>query len=270
MVSSAIVKITAKTALKGKWLKACVGGMVPVCAFLAVILTSETLWFAFGHIGSQILSAVLSFFLLLPLILGTLRFFWRFLCDADDNIVVIFHYFTSKKLYFKALHLSFAIVSRAVLFGLILNVPALLLDLFSKPWIYDVTKMAIPLWASNLWALAVFFRVSAFVVLYFVMLRYYLAPMLVVADENIEVAEAIHMSAGIRKSTSLEFVLLTFSMLGWIILSLFFIPLVFTVPYFITVYLVHARFAVAHYNKLIKGNSIPAVPTYTPYGSDCI
>ena len=84
------------------------------------------------------------------------------------------------------------------------------------------------------------------------MLKYYLAPMLIIADENMDVNEAIHMSVVISKNTTLDFVYLAFSMIGWILLSLLFIPLLYTLPLFMMVYLTHCSFAVNEYNERIN------------------
>ena len=55
---------------------------------------------------------------------------------------------------------------------------------------------------------------------------------------------------------------LNFSFIGWIILSFLVIPLVFTLPYFLTSYAVHFRFAVAEYNKHVEESIADEFPTF--------
>lgn len=262
MVTSAVVKSTVKVALKGKWLKAIICGLVPFFVWLIIVLLSDVISQAAGDTAGMVLNILLCVFMLAPLILGTFRFFWRLLCDADDNCIIIFHYFSSRQLYFRAMRLTLALILRAVLFGAVLFLPSAIVDLFSGTWIYDMLQMPIPMWVSNLWMVSVFLKAVAAILLFFVMLRYYMAPMLIVSDENMETAEAIHMSAEISKTTSLEFLLLILSVIGWVILSAFFIPVFFTFPYFIALYLVHCRFCVAYYNNRIKLHTQSDIPTF--------
>ena len=76
------------------------------------------------------------------------------------------------------------------------------------------------------------------------------------------------MSTVISKKSGIDFVYLLFSFLGWMFLSLLVIPLIFTLPYMITSYAVHVRFAVAEYNRYIEErekknyNIFSSVPNY--------
>ena len=83
------------------------------------------------------------------------------------------------------------------------------------------------------------------------MLRFYIAPILFVADENMDVSETLHMSTVISRKSSLDFIYLISSFIGWILISVLVIPLIFTLPYILTSYAVHVRFAIAEYNKHI-------------------
>ena len=127
---------------------------------------------------------------------------------------------------------------------------------------YDALKIPIPLWTSNLYFLSLFLKSVASVILAFVMARYYIAPFLLIADEDMDAAEAIHMSDVISKSTMLDFIYLFFSLLGWIILSVLIIPIMFTLPYIITSVSVHTRFAVAEYNKRVDKQNSETFPTF--------
>ncbi len=60
----------------------------------------------------------------------------------------------------------------------------------------------------------------------------------------------------------LDFIYLFFSFAGWILLSLIFIPLVFTMPYFIAGVCVHTRFAIAEYNAFEERKATADIPKY--------
>jgi len=92
----------------------------------------------------------------------------------------------------------------------------------------------------------------AVAVLVAIMFKYYLAPFLVVADEEMDVYEALHKSTVLSRATVMDFIILILSFLGWIILSVTVIPLIFIIPYFMVSYLVHSRFSVANYNNVVK------------------
>lgn len=260
--SSRAVKITAKTALKNNWVSSIVVSTVTVLCYLAIQLILSVLSSAIGNIASVAVFFVLLFFLFLPVGMGFLRFFWRMLFSVEDNPVSLFYYFSDSKLYLKTLKLFGSMALYAACAGFILYLPAIAVWLISQSFVYDLLGMPIPMWSANLNYVLTFFITTASAALIFMMLKFYLAPMLFVADDNIDYDEAIHMSKTISKKTALDFIFLGFSFFGWIVLCLFCIPTIFILPYIVTSYLVHSRFAVAEYNKHISENMKADFPTY--------
>ena len=249
---SSVVKITAKTALKDNWLRCIAAGMVFIVSAMAVSLIAQLLYHSAGTVCYFAAFILLSVFILDPLFIGTLRYFWRMLFGVKDSVSSVFNYFSSRSDYLRALKLTVGMFVRFGLTVVVLNIPYYLVQLVSSSWFYDWFDMARPIWTANLQPLAMILRIVASVGVFFTMIRYYAAPMLFVADDNINVAEAFHTSSVISKVGAIDFVYLCFSFLGWIILSVFVFPLMFTFPYMITAYLVHTRFAVAQYNKHIE------------------
>ena len=90
-----------------------------------------------------------------------------------------------------------------------------------------------------------------------------MAPLFFVADDNIDANEAMHMSTVISRKTSIDFVYLCFSFIGWLLLSILIVPLIFTLPYMLTSYAVHIRFAVAEYNRHIEQINKIDFPEFT-------
>mgnify|MGYP002521592532 CR=1 FL=1 len=260
--STLSVKITAKTALKNNWIKASAACLIVVFSYLVLGMAASFTAYISNNFAAAAVFTIVSVFLLSPLFFGLIRFFWRMLFGADDFPSSVFYCFSSKKAYMRALKLTLSLLVRAVFFGIVLFVPAFIVDLFAGSFIYDALKIPTPLWTSNLYYLSLFLKSAAAVILAFIMARYYMAPFLIAADENMEVAEAAHMSDIISKRTMLDFIYLIFSFFGWILLSALVFPLIFTMPYILTSIGVHVRFAVAEYNKRIDFKNTESSDTF--------
>lgn len=255
-VSNRIVKITAKTALKDNFLNSLFSCIPLIFTFFLGAYSSFLLNIILGDIFANIYLLLFTFFITLPLFFGVLRYFWRLLNSAKDNPIIVFYYFSKKNLYLKTIKLLFSLFLRLLPTIIILIIPIIFVWLISSGAFFDIFDMNIPIWSANLKYLVSIFSVLSVIILIAVSLKFYIAPLLFVADEEIDIAEAIHMSTVISKKTALDFYYLILSFLGWIFLSLLCIPLVFTLPYIISAYTVHIRFAIAEYNNHIKSSSV--------------
>lgn len=264
MVSgSQAVKVTAKAALKNNWLKAIIACSILIFTMFICYNAASVFSIVAGDIGGSILLILGTVFLTCPIALGLLRYYWRILFNPQDNPISVFYYFSDKSLYRRALGLILSLVLRAIFWGILLNIPVLIVNIMSGSFFYELTGAAIPMWTANLTNLEIFLKAVSYVLLFFIMLRYYMAPVLFVADDNMDNAEAMHMSSIISKKTSIDFIYLLFSFFGWILLSIFVVPLGFTLPYILTSYLVHVRFAVAEYNRHIELSAKNSFPSFT-------
>ncbi len=262
-IGSNAVKATARTALKGKWLNALICGSVLIfCVIINSYLSSLISVFA-GAVFSEIFYVLLTVFVFFPLFLGVLKFFWRMIFGCDDKPVLIFYYYSDKTLYLKAIKFVFALFIKLLPFAIIVFLPAFFVWLLSQSYFFEFFDLAIPLWTRNLQYAIIFTRTLSTVILIFYALRYYVSPLLFVVDEEIDVWEALHMSSVISKRSTLDFIYLFFSFAGWILLSLFALPLVFTVPYMITAYVVHIRFSITEYNNHIEKFIQNKYPSFT-------
>ncbi len=249
---SKAVKKTAITTLKANLLPCLFAGFITIFAYFCCNLISSLFSYANLNVVANIFFYLLLFFLFMPLLFGLLRFNWRILLGVTDNCVSVFYYFSGKIQYLKIIKLQFILLIKAFMRGIIFFIPAIFIKLISQEFFYNFFDMPMPLWAGNLGPVINGLLTFALVLLIFMMLRFYMAPMLVVADEKMEVDEAIHMSDTISKKSAIDFIYLTLSFIGWIILSYFVFPLIITLPYMILSYLYHCRFAVAEYNKHIE------------------
>lgn len=261
--SSQVVKITAKASLKNKWVMPIIVTSIFLFTVLICYNIASVLSIIAGDIPANVLLVALVLLIVCPMFLGAIRYFWRNLFNMNDKPVSVFYYFSGKKVYLRAMWFVLAFSLRMLLFGLLLNIPRFIVELMSRSFLYELIGMAIPVWTANLTYVTVFLKVLATVILFFVMLKYYMAPVLFVADDNMDSGEAMHMSSIISKKTSIDFIYLCLSFVGWIILSVLIIPLIFTIPYIATSYLIHVRFSVAEYNKHIETTAQNIYPSYT-------
>lgn len=265
-VGSSGIKETAKSYLAGNMLKSVISSLVLIfCGCIGLYLSSIVSTFC-GEIFSQIFLFLFFLFLVFPLFFGVLRFFWRLIKECDDKPISVFYYFSHFSLYFKVLKLIFVICARLLPIAVLLFLPVVFVWVLSQSFLFDLFDIAIPLWSRNLTYAILFSRVISNAILIFFSLKYYIAPILFVADEDIDVREAVHMSTVISKKTSLDFIFLIFSFSGWIILSLITIALPFTVPYFLTSYAAHTDLAITEYNELIEKLNEKNYPTFSVGG----
>ena len=128
---SHVVKLTAKTALKNNWLKCIFACLSPIFCFFVLVNSASYVSYISNDAAGYAVLAVMLIFILMPLLLGTVRFFWRMIFGAEDRQAALFYYFSDRQKYKRAVHMAAAIVLRGIGFGIILFFPALILDIFS-------------------------------------------------------------------------------------------------------------------------------------------
>ncbi len=258
-----VVKSTVKAILKGNFYKCACASLICVFVSLSISLTASVAGFAFGDVATYIILALLNFFLFFPCILGLLRFFRHLMWDKNDDIIAVFHYFGSLELYKKAVISSFGFVLRLFLIGIAIYLPSIILTLLSKPQIYEFLGVTMPPFIINIVGATGVLTAISTVIYVIVSIRFYITPFLLVADEDMDVGEALHMSKVISKKSAIDFAALILSHLHLLIISFFMIPLPFTLPLLILAYMVHCRFAVAHYNKIANAVNKTDIPFYS-------
>lgn len=263
LAPSPIVKQKAKSVLKDRFLQSVAISCVFVFALLAGQLVASLASIFLGMVGYVAVLIAFAFFAAVPLLLGLLYHFHRLMCDQKDSPLVIFNYFSTVEKYKRALHFTLLLGIRLVFAALVLYSPCIIVWLLSSEQLYSFLNISLPVWTSNLWALNSFIVIIASFALVFVMLKYYLSPFIFVANDDVDPAEAVNMSTIISKRTGGDFFGLALSFAGWILLSLFVAPLIFTLPYFATSYGVHCRFAITAYNRDVEFFNASVTPSYS-------
>lgn len=251
-VSLTSIKSEAKAALKGKFIIAIISALTVLFSFLIIENIAWVLSFVIKDVAASFVVLLLSVLLCGPLTLGVLRAFWRMQGGLSEPPAVVFYYFSNISLYHKAIRLCFMLAVRLLLFAIIFYLPAIAVYVISSPEMYDFLKTPIPIWSQNLGQIFDFLASIGTALTAISLIKFYLAPFLVIADEEMDAEEALHMSAVISRTSLMDFIFLGFSMIFWIVISFLFIPLVFTLPYFIMCYVVHAGYSIKDYNERIK------------------
>ena len=259
MISSVAVKKTASTAIKQNATAGILAGaaFVLVCTIGVLLLSIIS---SVSGIAGAIFAFAFIMFVCYPTFLGALRFFRRMIWGECDSLVSVFYYFSSRNAYKSAITLSGALAIRLAGGFLALNIPAFAVSAAASHKFYELLNLPTPVWTSYVWPILAFLRCSAAILLFIYLLKFYMAPFLFVSTDK-TAEECILLSCRVSRRSASDFFWLLVSMFGWIIISVFLIPLIFTLPYFIAAYIVHCRFAVAQYNKTVDSMKV-APPTF--------
>lgn len=263
LAPSPIVKKTAKTALSGHWLQAFAVSCVLLFTFFICELASSLVSVFAGTVGYIAAMIFFTVFAISPLGLGVLCYFRRRLWEQEDSLLIIFKYFSSVCEYKRSLRFLLLLGFKTLVVAAALFSPCLIVWLLSNEKLYSWLDMSLPIWASNLWTLNSFIALVATFALVFIMLKYYLSPFIFVSNDDVDPAEALNMSGIISKRTGADFFWLILSFSGWLLLSVFVAPLIFTLPYFVASYCVHCRFAITAYNSDVDRFNADITPHYS-------
>ncbi len=263
LAPSPIIKQTAKTALSQNYLTSVAVSCVMIFIYFVCNLVSSLVSVFASEIGYFVAFILFSVFALSPLALGVIYYFRRLIWESKDSALVIFKCFSSVDEYKRAIVFTFILFSKLAVYALIVFSPCIILWLFSNDFIYQTLGLSLPVWASSLRALNSFVAIIAFFTLVFIALKFYLSPFIFIGNDDIDPAEAINMSTIISKRTGGDFFGLVLSFAGWILLSLFVAPLIFTLPYFLASYSVHCRFAITAYNRDVDHFNSLNTPSYS-------
>lgn len=260
--STHAVKKTALAVLKNEWPTAVLAVVIPLAFFIIMInLISFMLQIFTGVIAEVIIHVcfyLAMFFIGFPIMLGVLRIFWVIASEKDVKVYDVFYCFASLKSYKRFLHLAFLLLGRIVFRSFLLLLPSFIVEIADKMADKIFINSAPPLWFSNLWIFTFVFRTVAICGIVYIISRNYLAPFFFVVDDKAEVSECIKRAKMVSILSFGNSVALFFSMLGWVLLSLLFVPMIFTLPYGIMCYIIHSKYATVYHNSKIKTQRVVA------------
>lgn len=248
--SALAVKSTAKACLKGEKLKAGIVAAAVVFAFYTVVfsvigilqLASDNFLLTLGIL------LITYVFVLHPLILGAIRYFWRLTDNANDPPSEVFYFFTGFPQYKRALKCILLMLFKVAVATFVCMLPYFIVTLLSNSWIYRFLGTEIPLWVTRLALVQAFLYVAGIIAAILVSSRYYLFPAVVVMDEDMLLLEAVHISVMLSGRTLGNYLGLIINLLPFVLLSFLVMPLLYTLPILLSCYAVHCRYALVNYN----------------------
>lgn len=254
-----VVKANAKTSLLNKWSSAIGIGTIILSILCVHIILLNVFATLFSGLVSDFLATLLGLvltvitlpFFAMPLLYGALRWFWFTANDADVPVSEIFCFFSSSSEYLRALSLSYRIYFRITSILLFCFLPSIIIWVVRNPQTYSILNFSMPYWTSSMWVLGNIFNFFGTTFSIILLLRYFIAPILMINDRNLSPQEALDLSVIISKATNGRTLSLLLSFFGWGLLSLLFIPMIYTIPYFLASYSVYCRFLINHYNRII-------------------
>ncbi len=244
-------KRMAKETLKGKWHKVILVFAVVAAAFCVKLTLSTVFNYIFifeqssassnwiATFGNALIIAIelLGF---VPLYMGAFRWLWNMLSGADEPMSTLFFYYDNLSDYKKSISLGFNFMLRILLWSIAALIPfvffmALCLASSSYESNFGMVTVII------VFFLTVLSAVFGIIFIIAKLCKYILAIPMIFADENLSVKDVFYLSKRIIKGKRAGLMLLVISFVGWLLLCLLAIPMIWVLPYFATSVLAYLR-----------------------------
>ena len=200
----------------------------------------------------EIVSLILLFILWSPLQLGVQRWFWRLSGGADDTVGGVFHYFSTGRLYARALLFRLLYSLRLLLIGLAAFLPAGVAYILTSPDFYAAMGVRAPVTITSLWSLPGALFLLGLIAFIAWSLRYFLAPYLLINDPDLSPRQALRLSVKASRGSRGAFFGFQLSFVGWLLLCLLALPILFVFPYMAAAKAVFMRYAIHGYNARLQ------------------
>lgn len=271
---SRVIKLTARTGLRGHWPEAMAVTVILSLSILFAEMFRATVASVFGTMLStsdgrftvpglvvMLFVAVIVIFFSVPLCLGVVRWFWNLSGSKVRPIREIFYYYSEWHLFTKSVFTAARLLVKVLWAALLCYLPAWLVWALTQNSVYELIGIKPLTDAAVLWPLLYLFCILSTLVLLKIILRYLLAPILVILDEDLDPGDAVNISKTIAKTHKNAYVYIFLSFLGWIAFSAFGVTLLYTLPFLFMSYAVFARFAISnHWHEAEREGVRPAFP----------
>lgn len=255
------LKKNARYTLKQKWPEAIAVAMTLVAlslldtimqGILTTVFKVDTVWSVLeptelpryniiAGVGITVFSLIYGLFVFQPFAIGVLRWFWLTVHGEDCKISEAFYYFSSAKLFFKTVLLSFFLSLRVILGAVVCLLPYLVVNLVTSPEVYNFFGYAMPISLSGLFPLASFFETAGLVMLMFWGARFALFFVPLFTEPELSAKAVLSRSVELTKGKLLRLVGFMFSFFGWALLCILVLPIIFVFPYMLASAVVYGR-----------------------------
>lgn len=206
-------------------------------------VVTETITLVEVLIGCVITGFSSVFYLLVvfPLAFGVLRWFWLVTGGSDPDVNDIFYYFSSSKLYFKTVGISFGVIWRIIVAAVLCFLPSIVCNQLLRPEIYNYFGYAMPIWLSGLFPLVSLLIIWGFASFALWVARYALTYVVIFKRLELSVNKTIKESVRVAHGQRLRYIGFLLSFFGWIALCLLVLPIIFVLPFMLAAFCIYGR-----------------------------
>ncbi|MBQ4545866.1 MAG: DUF975 family protein [Oscillospiraceae bacterium] len=191
-------------------------------------------------------SCVLWLLLVPAMIVGYIKLHLSFAEGSDESVLMVFERFSSFKKYFGSIFFAIGFAVRYLFVFAIAVLPGGAFLWFSETYIPEGNRTAELLKISACSIAVIIMVLCVFLGVIFVQ-RWSLAVYYFALGEGI--GKSFSLSAKAAKGMHTEILSFKFSFIGWGILSVFILPLVWTVPYYETANAIFAKYLMERYER---------------------
>lgn len=242
--------------MKGSWLKAMIVSLVLVSALIFSTFFGDIVSLITGIRCYGVPEFLITAFLVSPLLLGVVRFFWRETDDINSTVGDAFCYFSSKRLYLRAVTAFFALFLRVFVIVFVCLVPYMILNILTSVDFYSLLGVRAPGGVFPAEYFTKWFRILGVAASIPLLTNYLLAPAIIVANDSISVNEAFKLSRRVSVGKLGYYLTFLLSFAGWLLLSVLAFPIIFTLPYFLASYCVFSRFVITNNNLMAEHQTV--------------
>ena len=255
------IKSAAKSTLKHRWAEGIAISLVLLATtFLNIIMQFalqtifkvDTVWSpvlpteiplhsVVASVGITLFSAIFTLIVTLPLLFGTLRWFWLVTGGSDPCVGEVFYYFSSARAFFKALGISVSIFWRLILGTVLCFLPYAIMSMLTNSEFYNFLGISMPTYMSSLYSLGTILEMLGFFLLLLWISRYAMFYVAMFSEPELSTRQTIKLTLRLSKQNRMRFVGFFFTFFGWVVLSFLMIPLLYFLPFFMTSLCIYGR-----------------------------
>ena len=249
-------KLSGVHALKGSWIKA----MLIFCVLSLLSFGLSSLDDAYRNVFGisrltangflnvdvrslivQAVFTIITFFVMAPLVLGMLEWFWNLTGGTKTGVGDIFEWYGSGRLYAKSLILGLNVGVRCLLWGVLTcGIPLLMIgaaNFYSSGVDLSKTNLSATdvqnlLIVGLLMIFGVLILLGGILLFIFITSKYIVAYFLIVEDNSRKVSTVICDSIKYSRKFKWEFTKFILSFTGWFFTCIAILPFLYVIPYF--------------------------------------
>ena len=190
------------------------------------------------------LGTIFGFFLMIPLMMGLVRWYYRLSDGVQEDVTAVFHYFSNVRQLLRCWAIAF-LLSFLFLFWMSLFVAPGAITLFLSVDLSAGARDSLDNVASTFGLIVGLALLAVGIVCLSILLqRYKLAPYLLVVHPDWPILRCIRMSVRTMKGHMGEAWMLHLSFFPWFALCLLAIPILFVIPYCLQSHAIYAHYRI--------------------------